>query len=334
MIQKIAGRQPHAKTPSRPVTTSSPYDKIDAYLETQINRLRIPGAALVVVEGGQIVHARGFGRARPGGEVPSPKTPFFIGSLTKSFTALAVMQLVEAGKIALDAPVQRYLPWFRVSDRQTSAAISVRHLLNQTSGLPMLEGMTNLANFDSQPDATKRQARDLSTLVLKRPAGAAFEYSNLNYNLLGLVIESASGEGYADYIQRHIFDPLGMKHSFTSKAAARQNGLAVGHRYWFGQPVAVPDLPIPGGSLPSGQLISSAEDMGHYLIAQLNDGGYAGVQILSGQGIQELHRPAAEIIEMGKSFGHYGMGWISQGTGEHKIISHSGIVPDFGAFMA
>ena len=81
-----------------------------------MKRLNIPGAALAIVEGDQIVHLCGFGQARPGGEAPIPQTPFFIGSLTKSFTALGVMQLVEAGKIELDAPVQCYLAWFRVAD--------------------------------------------------------------------------------------------------------------------------------------------------------------------------------------------------------------------------
>ena len=114
------------------------YDAIDAYITGQMRRLSMPGVALAIVEGDKIVHLRGFGRARPGGETPAPYTPFFIGSLTKSFTALAVMQLVEAGKVELDAPVQRYLPWFRVADPQTSVQMTLRHLLNQTSGLPML----------------------------------------------------------------------------------------------------------------------------------------------------------------------------------------------------
>jgi CubicO group peptidase (beta-lactamase class C family) len=109
------------------------YADIDAYVESQMRRLHIPGASLAIVEGDRIVYLRGFGRARPAGEIPTPQTPFFIGSLTKSITALAVMQLVEAGKIELDAPVQRYLPWFRVADPQASAQMTVRHLLNQTS---------------------------------------------------------------------------------------------------------------------------------------------------------------------------------------------------------
>lgn len=310
------------------------YEVIDDYIEQQMQHLNIPGVSLAIVEGDQIVYLRGFGRARPGGEAPTPQTPFFIGSLTKSFTALAVMQLVEAGKVELDAPVQRYLPWFRIADPQASRQITVRHLLNQTSGLPGLLGMANLADFDSRPDATERQVRALSTLKITRPVGSKFEYSNTNYNVLGLIVEAASGESYSDYIQQHIFNPLDMSHSYTSKAVAQQNDLAGGHRYWFGHPFLAPNLSIPLGSLPSGQLISSAEDMAHYLIAYLNDGRYGDVQILSPAGIDEMHRPAAEINEMGLSLGYYGMGWISQGTGESRIVSHSGIVPDFGAFMA
>ncbi len=82
------------------------YEAIDAYVEEQMRRLNVPGVSLAIVEGDKIVHLRGFGRARPGGDVPTSQTPFFIGSVTKSFTALAVMQLVEAGKVELDAPVQ------------------------------------------------------------------------------------------------------------------------------------------------------------------------------------------------------------------------------------
>lgn len=339
-IKALASKLTQAVQTARPTAGNASYETIDAFVEDQMRRLHIPGAALAIVEGDRMVHLRGFGRARPEGEVPTPQTPFFIGSLTKSLTALAVMQLVEAGMIELDAPVQRYLPWFRVSDAEETqfpaapAAMTVRHLLNQTSGLPMLRGMTNLSNMDSRPGAVERQARALSTLRLNHPPGAVFEYSNLNYNLLGLIVEAASGEGYAGYILRHIFDPLEMRHSYTSKAAAKENGLAAGHRHWFGVPIPAPNLPVPQGSLPSGQLISTTEDMAHYLIAQLNGGCYNGVQILSSAGIDELHHPAAEIIELGTSFGSYGMGWISEGTGASRIVSHSGIVPDYGGFMA
>ena len=157
---------------------------------------------MAIIEGDQIVHQCGFGQARPGGEAPTPHTPFFIGSLTKSITALAVMQLVEAGKIELDAPVQRYLPWFRVSDHQASARMTVRHLLNQTSGLSAMAGSIILSDLDDSPGANERQVRALSRLKLSNPVGLKCEYSNLNYNILGLIVEAASGESYADYIQK------------------------------------------------------------------------------------------------------------------------------------
>ncbi len=210
----------------------------------------------------------------------------------------------------------------------------MRHLLNQTSGLPLLPSEVALADFDDRSDATECQVRALSTLKITRPVGSKFEYCNTNYNVLGLIVEAASGESYSDYIQHHIFDPLEMQHSYTSKAAAQRGGLAVGYRYWFGVPIPVPNFSIPPGSLPSGQLISSAEDMAHYLIAYLNKGHYGDVQILSSAGIDEMQRGEAEINEMGLSLGCYGMGWISQETGESRIVWHSGIVPDFGAFAA
>jgi CubicO group peptidase (beta-lactamase class C family) len=320
--------------PIEPTPDADPWDAINAYINAQMRRLHIPGAALAIIEDDQTVYQRGFGRARPGGEIPTPLTPFFIGSLTKSFTALAVMQLVEAGKIELDAPVQRYLPWFHVADSQASAQMTVRHLLNQTSGLPMLLGMAALGNIDSRSGAAKRQVQALSTLKLTRPVGSKCEYSNLNYNILGLVIEAASGEVYVDYVQKHIFDPLEMRHSYTTKAAAQQNGLAVGNRHWFSLPFPAPDLPIPLGSLASGQLISCTEDMTHYLIAHLNGGRYGNTQILSSASIDELHRGVMEL-KMGEiGGGLYGMGWFDIDLGQTKTYSHGGNVPDFSAFMA
>jgi CubicO group peptidase (beta-lactamase class C family) len=322
-----------ATAPANRARDASSHDAVEAYVEQQMRRLRIPGAALAIVEGDQIVHLRGFGRARPNGEAPMPQTPFVLGSTTKSITARAVMQLVEAGKVELDTPVQRYLPWFRVADPEASVRTTVRHLLNQTSGLPMVAGMVNLANLDDDPDAAERQARALSTLVLHRRVGAGFEYSNLNYNLLGLVVETASGEPYAAYVRRHIFEPLGMRHSYSSKPEAQRDNLAVGHRHWFGRPVPIRDLPLSHGSIASGQLISCSEDMARYLIAHLIGGCCDGQRILSESGIAELHRGVAEQRVMGSLVASYGMGWFVNTVGGTKLVSHGGNVPDFASFI-
>ena len=119
---------PHASTPD--------LAKIDAYISEQMQADHIPGVALGLVHNDQIVHLRGFGSADQSGRAVTAHTPFLLASVSKSFTALAVMQLVEAGKIELDVPVQRYLPWFRVADPDASARITLRHLLYHTSGLP------------------------------------------------------------------------------------------------------------------------------------------------------------------------------------------------------
>ncbi len=331
----FAIRPAFAKPASAESKQESDYLAVDRYVEKQRKALNIPGAALAIIEGDQIVHLQGFGVSGPNGKAPTPQTPFFICSLTKSFTALAVMQLVEAGKIDLDAPVQYYLPWFKLADPPAASQITVRHLLKQTSSFTLTTAWKTLVNFDDSPDATEKQARELATFQPGRPVGSAFEYSNTNYNLLGLIIEAASGEKYADYVQAHIFDPLEMKHTYTSKGIAKQNGLSSGYISWFGFPLAVPDLPVPNGSLPSGQIISTSEDMAHYLVAQLNGGRYKNVQILSPKGITAMHSPAADATTMGVSMA-YGMGWFIEKTsdGKSSLISHDGTAPDYKTYMA
>ncbi len=309
------------------------YERIDAYVLEQMKRLKIPGASLVIIEGDQIVHQRGFGQARPGGEVPTAQTPFFIGSLTKSITALAIMQLVEAGKVELDAPVQRYLPWFRVADPEASAKMTVRHLLNQTSGLSSFDSNIALAYLDNLPGAAERQVRAMTILKLHNPLGEKAKYCNLNYIILGLIIEASSGETYPAFINEHIFTPLDMTHTYTEKLAAQQDGLAMGYRHWFGYPFPAHALPIPLGALAAGQLISCAEDMAHYLEAHLSGGRYGERQILSRAGMDELHRGAKEFNPFGSSLGFYAMGWFDRLSDKTRTLSHTGNCPDFSAMM-
>ena len=118
-------------------------EAVDAYIDDQMQAHRIPGLALAIIDDGAIVSMRGYGRAAPSGREMTPQTPMIIGSMSKAFTALAVMQLVEAGQVELDAPVQRYIPWFALADAESSAAITVRHLLNQTSGIPNAIGLAH-----------------------------------------------------------------------------------------------------------------------------------------------------------------------------------------------
>ena len=248
------------------------FDAVDEYISAKMKELGIPGAALVIVQGNQIVHLKGFGIADVDERPVTPQTPFFTGSTGKSFTSLAIMQLVEAGKIKLDAPVKTYLPWFRVADANASETITVRHLLNMTSGIPQTIGQDQLVITDTSELAIENNVRALVNVDLIAPPGQRYEYSNTNYVTLGMIIQTVSGQSYESYITEHIFQPLDMQNSFTSKVEAQQGGLAVGYQKWFSVPVASPNLPFTRGTLPAGDLSMSVEDFGHYLIAQLNDG--------------------------------------------------------------
>src|SRR5215212_2650030 len=129
-----------APAAAAPRSDAPDFAAIDAYVQAKMQAARVPGLALGIVQGDQIVHLKGFGTTDPSGRPVTPQTPFIIGSTTKSMTAVAIMQLVEAGKLELDAPIQRYLPWFHVADPDASARITIRHLLNHTSGLPTTTG--------------------------------------------------------------------------------------------------------------------------------------------------------------------------------------------------
>jgi CubicO group peptidase (beta-lactamase class C family) len=299
---------------------SPDFAAIDRYVQAEMATQRIPGLALGIVEGDQIVHLRGFGRADQSGRPVTPQTPFFAGSTTKSFTALAVMQLHEAGEVDLDAPVQRYLPWWRVADADASATITVRQLLYQVSGLSKATGNKHATSGDSSDSALEDQVRDLQSDTLTKPVGATWQYSNANYNTLGMIVQTVSNQPYEAYVQQHILDPLEMRNSVMSVTEAKKRGLVTGYRYWFGFPRPV-DLPFNRGNLPAGGLIASAEDMAHYLSAQLNDGRYQATSIISPQGMAELHRTG---VPTGHDDVSYAMGWDVRTVNGIDTLAHDG----------
>ena len=306
------------------------FEVIDAFVGAQVKDRNLPGLALGIVHGDEIVHLQSFGIADPSGRAITPQTPFRLASLTKSFTALAIMQLVETGMLELNAPVQEYLPWFRVADAGDSALITVRHLLQQTSGLSTLTGNSFLPIRDpSQPDM-EVFVRSLSSADLTSTPGEDWQYSNANYVVLGLVIEAVSGESYEQYIEEHIFTPLDMNTSFLSEQVARQHGMAVGYQLRFGLPTHV-DLPFPDAFDAAGGIISTSEDMSHYLIAHLNRGRYGDISLLSPAGLAQLWQPPASAqVDENSS---YAMGWYVGAPYSLSGSDHSGGGGNFHAHM-
>jgi CubicO group peptidase (beta-lactamase class C family) len=314
-------------------TRNSPTDfaAIDAYVERQMGELRIPGLALGIVEGDQIVHLKGFGVAGSDGRPVTPETPFQINSLGKPMTAVAIVQLVEAGKLDLDAPVQRYLPSFRVADEAASAQITPRHLLYHTSGLPTTAGMEYALKGDDRVDALEQRIRALRSVQLSRPVGQAYEYSNAGYMVLGLLVQQISGQPYETYMHEHIFAPLEMRQTFTDWTEARAHGASSGHRYWFGLPLSG-QLATDRAILPAGAHTSaSAEDVAHFLIAQLNGGRFGDGTILSEEGIAKMQRPA---LPRADGPGFWAMGWdLVTAIGNVTTIVKVGDSVNFNSMM-
>lgn len=272
------------------------------------------------------VYLKGFGGVDNAGGPITQKTPFIIGSLSKSFTAMSIMQLAESGKIELDKPVKDYISWFSIIDKAASSKITLRNLINQTSGISTSAGV--IIQNGKGDSSIEQLVRNLKTLKLTRPVGTTFQYSNINYIILGEVIQIVSGKSYEEYIKKNIFEPLEMKHTYTSQADAVKDSMAVGNRLLFGFPVAS-NLPYFTGGLPAGSIISCAEDMTHYLSAYINGGKYKNTSLLSEKSITEMFEPAAKI----KENQYYGMGWKINLDKGKTIIRHDGDTANFHADM-
>lgn len=293
------------------VSASTTSSQIDAFIEVEIPRSAAPGLAYAQVENGEIT-AKGFGERTIGsGESVTASTPFPIGSVTKSFTALAIMQLVEAEKLELDDPVSQHLPAF---SQDPARAVTVRQLLNHTSGFSTVQGNSQHGNADASQLGLLEYATQLAQIAPANTPGEVWEYSNANYQILGAVIEQISGKRYADYVEERIFEPLGMTNSLVV-VGPNPAGMATGHRPWIGSVRAYSGSDGYRINAPAGGIVASAEDMGRYLAMWLNGED----DILSAES------KAAMISASGPASPLYGLGW-SVDT-ERGAVYHTGLVP-------
>lgn len=286
---------------------------LDAYISGQMQKHGIRGISIAVTSKTEIIYLKGYGTA--GGDRPmTPQTPMYIGSQSKSFTGLAIAQLIEQGLVSQSDPVQKYIPWFRVADEEASAKITVGHLLHHTSGLSEA-GFTVVL----PEDATNEDAvRALASAKLTAPVGAKFQYFNMGYAVLAMVVQNVSGMTYEEYLQKNIFDPLEMTRTYTDPVIAREDGLSQGYSRFFG--FTVPQRqPHRIYELSAGYIISTAEDMAQYAIAMSNEGMYEGHRVLSSKGMDMLFAPVQG----------YGMGWFV----ESGVIYHGGANETFKTFV-
>ena len=268
---------------------SSVFDRIDAYLSDAVSKAHFPAMSVTIVDKENVLLSKSYGNC------DSTDTPFVLGSVSKSFTALCIMQLVEQGKIDLDSSISVYLP-----DSTDGNKITVRQLLNHTSGLGEHQNLENYKIVGKQGVHT---------------------YANVNYSLLGKIIEAVSNQSFESYVTENIFQPLNMSNS----AATLENNLICGNKNWFGFNIkTTPKYPKHSNAwitVPAGYLSASTDDLGKYLKMYLN----GGQGIISGESINKMFY---ENVSVDAAIPYrYGMGWtlINEPLKE-PALRHSGLV--------
>lgn len=244
------------------------------------------------------------------------------------------MQLVDAGRVDLDAPVRDYVPELKLAAGQPVDDITVRHLLQQTSGLDDLAGGPLLA---SAADGTALEAvAELRDAELASAPGETWLYANVNYVLAGLVVERASERSYGEYVEQEIFSPLGMTRSSASTQPVGSDRLADGHRFWFGFSAST-EPTRRDAALAAGYLISTAEDLGRYLSMYLAEGlGPEGTRVVSARGVATLLAPGPEAHLGPWAQGQrsrYAMGWFVGGPWGGNAVFHPGNTPDMTTML-
>ncbi len=307
----------------------------EAFILSRLSAYKVPGISVAVTTDKEIIYSRGFGyRDLENGLPSTPGTLYCVGSITKSFTALSVMQLAEKGLIDLEDPVSKYLP---IDLRSRGREVKVHHLLTHSSGFPstsyaeaLIEGFMGVGNDwlpVSKPEDILPLARDLGLWGVSEP-GERFFYLNMGYVLLGLIISKVSGLRYVDYVRDNVLKPLGMKRSYFSKEEIEADpDVAVGYVTLQGKHVR---KPFPYGITSDGGLFSNTFDLAKYLRMFLN----RGEGIVSERSIKAMEKPYIEVpwqLFRGESYG-YGLIIYPNFLGR-KLIGHSGSVLTYTGFI-
>jgi CubicO group peptidase (beta-lactamase class C family) len=336
---------PSFSNPERREQLAAAFPEIDERVRAFLAREKVPGAAWGVVIDGKLVYVGVEGLRDVASRAPVQRdTVFRIASMTKSFTAMAILQLRDAGKLSLDDPVEKYLPELRPLVYPTTDAprITLQHLLTMSAGFPEDNpwGDQQLAISESRFNELLREG-----IAFSNSPGMAYEYSNYGYAILGRVVAKVSGVGYREYVRKQILEPLGMRSTTLEPSEVSSNQLALGYRreddIWKLEPQLA-----DGAFGPMGGMLTSLEDLSRYVGVFLDawparDG--ASRSPLSRSSLREMQqiwrarpttvtRDSTGAIQL--TSGGYGYGLrISQTCDFGHVVAHSGGLPGFGSQM-
>lgn len=305
--------------------------ELQPLLEKVIKEQQIPGFAIAVVESNHVAYAHGFSFKNLDNKIGedarvTPLSLFHMASITKPFVATSIMQLVEAGKLDLDAPVVKYLPYFQMADERYKT-LTVRQMVTHTSGMPDVNDYEwDKPQYDD--GALERYVRSLRPLQLEFPAGAKFQYSNMAFEVLGDVIAKVSGESFDDYVQHHILTPMVMTKSTLLYNDVDKSLLTSGHILNAdGDPIVSKVFPYNRMHSPSSNLHSNVLDMSRWAIANMNRGELDGRRILKASTYDVMWKPAFESKDLpGSAIGvrAVGISWFLGEYRGHALVTHTG----------
>ncbi len=290
-------------------------------IETKRETQGIPGIAAAIVKDGEILAAEGFGYRNLEQKLPvMAHTVFPLCSISKSLTGVAIMQLVEAGQLALDEPVVSYLPDFRIADAEATRKITPRILLSHQSGLGRTGHQDRMFKEEKSPYSSRADlVKQLSEVKSQTQPNITWSYCNEGYAILGLLVDTISGMSLEEYFQTRIFDVVGMKDSYIRfdqwREAANRS-----HTYQKqGDDYQETKLPKEYSIyLASGGICSTVYDVARYQIATLN---YTHSPLLSAGFLDQMHTISRPY---GDTAWGYGLGWMIAWSGHHKICEHGG----------
>jgi len=320
---------------SRPDT---PLVGLDREVARVMRAFKVPGVGLAVVKDGRVVVARGYGVRELGKSTPvDAQTRFGIASNTKAFTATALGLLVEEGRLEWDAPVIRYLPWFRMSDPYVTHELTVRDLLVHRSGLGL--GAGDLLWWPPSTYNRKQIARRLRFLPLATSFRSAYAYDNVLYLVAGEVIEAVSGLSWEDFVSSRILAKVGMEGA-TVRHSDAESGANVATPHARIEGVVRPVAPFTSDNTnPAGGINAGAADMAKWLLVQLDSGRVStGERLFSPRTTQELWTPVTplpiedappELEALRPEFKGYALGFRVQDYRGHKTVTHTGVLPGY-----
>jgi len=284
-------------------------DPVDDYIHTEMAKQHVPGLALLVSRGGQVIRAQGYGLANVELQVPvKPETIFQSGSVGKQFTATAVMMLVAEGKIGLEDPLTKYFP----DAPSTWKQVTIRELLSHTAGFTDYP-----KSFDMRRDYTEAELlRIVEGIPLAFTPGTSWSYSNLGYLTLGIVIHKVTGEFYGDFLQQRIFRPLGMNTRIISEADIVPNR-AAGYRLLKGELMNQEWVAPTVNTTADGSLYFSIEDLAKW------DAALYSEKLLTRSSLEQMWT-VAKLNNGQPNSGHYGFGWVTGKRNGHRVVEHEG----------